>query len=155
MEQNEREALLRCFGVEQMVDLLAYAETRALMAAGLSVPTEPPEVLARAAIEWTLQRQSPLRGFPWAPSPGAVVDQLRSHVRAATSLAMKNRARSVSVERGVGALLSVAQLGSLDGIEKIAHLAGEQAPPIRAEDMATIGKAIELAGLARARLRGS
>jgi hypothetical protein len=137
-----------------MLDVIAYAEARALIAAGLGVRVEAPEMLARAALVSVLERDTPFRGVPWNPSPGAFCDQIRAQIRASTTRAMRERARSVSVERGVGALLSAAQLGSLDGIELLAHVAGEQAGPIRETDMATVSKAIELTDFARGRLGG-
>lgn len=148
LSPGDRAALVLCCGLEQMVDLIAYAEVRALVTAGLGARIEPPEVLARAALEITLQREPPIRGVPWSPSPNTFVDQLRAHVRSLTSRAMFERAR----ERGVGALLSPAQVGSLDGIEVLSHFAGEQAGSIRENDGSTISKAIELADFARARL---
>lgn len=148
LSPDDRAALMLCCGLEQMVDLIAYAEVRALVAGGLGVRVEPPEVLARAALEVTLQREPPIRGVPWSPSPDTFVEQLRAHVRATTARAMLERAR----ERGVGALLSPAQVGSLDGIEVLSHLAGEQAGPIRENDGSTVSKAIDLADFARARL---
>jgi len=73
---------------------------------------------------------------------------LRAHVRVATARAMTERAR----ERGVGARLSPAQVGSLDGIEILSHLAGEQAGAIRESDGSTVSHAIDLADFARTRL---
>ncbi|MBE7524658.1 MAG: hypothetical protein HS109_20145 [Burkholderiales bacterium] len=148
LSPGDRAALVLCCGLPQMVDLIAYAEIRAVVAAGLGARVEPPEVLARSALEITLMREPPIRGVPWSPSPDTFVDQLRAHVRALTSRALLERAR----ERGIGALLSPAQVGSLDGIEMLSHIAGEQAGSIRENDGSTVSKAIELADFARARL---
>lgn len=145
MDENERDALLRHVGPEQMVDLIAYAEMRALVCAGLGVPTLTPDALARTAVVAVLRRPPSMLGVP----RHGLADQMREHVRAVTTQAMTARARVIAVERGLGAPLSPAQLGSLDGIELMAHVGGEQAGVIREFDDTTLRTAAELVGLAQ------
>ncbi|HEX5633369.1 MAG TPA: hypothetical protein VFX50_09080, partial [Gemmatimonadales bacterium] len=76
----------------------------------------------------------------------AVVDQMRAHVRAATALAIR---RAATGRGGVARRMSAAQVGSLDGLEVIAHVAGEAAGSLRDADMATIRRAFELVEFAR------
>jgi hypothetical protein len=134
--------------VEHVLAIITYAEMRAVMLAWAGVPTRDPRELARAA------------------AIGAI-DDARSGARVGSTLAErvidKVRAETGTALAQAGAKLGPfpwdrvigrGQIGSLDGMERIFHDAGELASRHRAHDVRALAAAVSLTDALHARLRG-
>ena len=119
-------AALAQASVDALADLLCYAEGVALVVSGVGVAVETPEEIARRAVEDPVDQRA-----PWSPQLGTFLAHLRRLVRLRIGERLLRHARLRGGTRDPWeAQLAGVQLGSLRGVEQLAHYAGEMAPSL-------------------------
>ena len=141
-------AALAQASVDALADLLCYAEGVALVVSGVGVAVETPEEIARRAVEDPVDQRA-----PWSPQLGTFLAHLRRLVRLRIGERLLRHARLRGGTRDPWeAQLAGVQLGSLRGVEQLAHYAGEMSPSFREGDPRVHAAAHRLHDFVRSRL---
>lgn len=134
--------------VEALADVLSYAEGVALVVGGVGVVVEAPEELVRRVVDDTVDQRA-----PWSPRLGTFLEHVRRRVRLRIGEHLLRHARLRGGMRDPWeAQLADVQLGSLRGVEQLAHYAGEMASSFREGDPRVHAAAHRLHDFVRSRL---
>ena len=134
--------------VEHVLAIIAYSEMRAVMLAWAGIPAREPRELARAAAIGVVDdvRSGSRVGSTLVTR---VLDKVRAETGAALAQA-KAKLGPFPWDRVIGR----GQIGSLEGLERIFHDAGELAARHRAHDVRALAAAVSLTDTLHARVRG-
>jgi hypothetical protein len=134
--------------VEDVLAIVAYAEMRAVMLGWAGIPARDPRELARAAAIGAINEARSGTG-DGSTLAARAIEQIRAET--ATALAQAGaKLGPFPWDRIIGR----GQIGSLEGMERVFHDAGELASRHRAHDVRALAAAVSLTDALHARVRG-
>ena len=140
---SDRERIVRRYTDEaELRGVVAYAEVRAIMLAWAGLHPTDPEVLARLAIAAVIRGRGQSRR-----SSDAFGSEVRATLRRMTAAALARAGKRLGPSPWN--TLGNGQLGDVDGLETVFHVAAEAALGARADDPAIMAAAKALAEYVR------